>query len=293
MERFDLLPGKGASDRNTQFPNQPSGVHWARPIRKSDEIGGGGSLVGNGNYLAQLSIDESTFDATFKQLPTGYQLLAFETGKLGDVLVSAYDKDGKGHLLYWDGFTEQWNEIIQIDKAPLALHPYKGGWVYFVDGVLYFTDGRNIEQIASMSKRKMGQNPSVTGFNGIKSIDDKIYLACVGDGLTIPTGVYIFNGSGFTLVKCMIGSTQYATPYTIGIKNSTQISSIFSNTFSVEVGCYGSLNRLSDYTASSTTTKYRSMMLKIDLKQETKIGEVWLNLQAGSNAIQTLEQEDP
>lgn len=287
LEAFDLL-GVSGSSKNPQFISQPAGVHWSRPIRKwGDQY-----MIGNGNYIALLAADEKTFDSTYKQLPTGFQLLALEVGKLGDILVSAYDKNGIGYLLYWDGFNNGWNEITQIDRAAEALHPYKSGWVYFVDGTLYFTNGRDIQQIAQVSSRTLSQNISVKGFNGIKSVDDKIFLACSGYDGKMASGVYIFDGNGFSFVKCLIGSNQFATPYSIYLKNSAQIDSIFSNNFSIDIGCGSSLNELSHYKNSSTATRFRSVMLKIDLEQETQVKEVWLNLQPISDFISTIGSQN-
>jgi len=276
--------GYDQSARDSQFNGQLPPLRWARPIRQSSEIGGGGYLIGNGNYIALLSKDEDTFDDEFKQLPFGFQLLAMEVGNLGDVLVSAYNKQGDGYLLYWDGFSEGWNEIIKVSASPMALKPYKSGWVYFVEGTLYFTDGRSVEKIIAHPDASGRFPMNVNHFNGIEIHKDKIFLAVSGNSTgRARNGIYVFDQSGLSFFKCDGGNTtyttQYATPRCLRILNTTGTSDNFSINNELIIGGEGFINTVREYTANSSANKYRSVMFKLDLGQETKIKEVWLNLQ--------------
>jgi hypothetical protein len=286
----DLL-GEAYSNRGIHFSGQTPANKWARPIRQSSEIGGGGYLIGNGNYIALLGEDEETLDSEFKQLPFGFQLLAMEIGNLGDILVSAYDKQGRGHLLYWDGFSENWNEVIQVSAGPMALHPYKNGWVYFVEGTLYFTNGRDIEKIVAHPNANSRDSLNVDNFNGITSYKDKIMLGCSGSSERLNNGVYVFDGSGLTFFKCDGGATsytaQYGKPVCLEVLNTFGASDIYGVRNQLWIGGGSSLSTMSEYRANTVNTKYRSVMFKLDLKQETQIKEVWLNLQHTSNAMAT------
>lgn len=266
-----------------QFPGQLSATYWNRPIRASYEIGGGGYLIGNGNYLAFLSSDESSLDKHFKQLPFGHQLLAFEIGKLGDVLVSSYDKDGTGYLLYWDGFSDNWNEITPIGSATRALHPYKSGWVYFVDSVLYFTNGRDIEVVSRLEGERVVYNAN--GFNAISSIEDEIYIASGGF-------IFIFNELGFATTRIIRKDNFKAYPYCIKTYNERSSSNQFANDYVIMVGGEGVVCEITRFRANTNPKVYNKVLFRIDLKQETKISEVWLNVQQSNERYFTNYTDD-
>ena len=266
-QAYDLI-GRDYGDPR-QYPGQLRSSYWNRPIRASYEIGGGGYLIGNGNYLAFLSSDENNFDKHFKQLPFGHQLISFEIGKQGDVLASSHDKNGIGHLLYWDGFSDNWNEVTPINSIINALHPYKNGWVYFVNSVLFFTNGRDVEMIGSLEKNKTLFNTN--SFNAINSIEDDIYIAS-------GKYVFIFNNFGFTTVRLFRKNGFKATPYCVSAYNEN-LGAKFENNYVIMVGGDGVVCEIINFSANNNPKAYNKVLFKIDLKQETKISEVWLNVQ--------------
>ena len=100
----------------------------------------------NGNKLGRLEADESTWDEDYKLFPSGYESLSFDTNS-GKMLFSAKNDVGKSILLLWDGFSDGFNNILDLDGDVYSVKSYKSGWIYILRGVIYYTDGFSIQKI--------------------------------------------------------------------------------------------------------------------------------------------------
>ena len=132
----------------------------------------------NGNFLAQVSSDETTLDDNYKQLPYRHQAVAFDVN--GGNLLVASSKDSKGYLLFWDGFSDGWNNIMELDEECFAVHAYKDGWVVFFNNTFYYTNGWQIQPISSPYPDdrilKSGWSLRPYGFCSIYIQSDRFYI---------------------------------------------------------------------------------------------------------------------
>lgn len=278
LERWDLNYSDGTSGGTPltipAFNGQPAQTYWVRPIRQW----GNQYMILNGNYIALLANDEATIDCSYKKLPTGYQALSFDINS-GYILVSAYDADGNGHLLYWDGFSDGWNEDLKIPKAPSAVKNYNSGWVYLVDGIINYTNGVSIEKLIGVPDLRYTQNVvGCVSHNSIAILRDKIYFATSSETPRFFKNVLVYDkNTGITQFKCKSNSKGYTPVNCIYINPYTSISSQYSSQNDIEIGCEYSLNNLNDFT-SGGTTDFKSFMLLLDFEQEIQVSQVWLNI---------------
>jgi len=265
------------------FIGQQQQAYWSRTIQQY----GSQYMILSGNYIALLAADESTMDATYKQLPIGYQGITFEVnGSM--ILVSAYDMKGQGKILLWDGSDTGWNEIFDVPTAPFSFKTYGTGWIYLIDSTIYFTDGRNITKLIGFSdNRYLGSGYNAVANYGIAILRDIMYFAVSRrQNNRDISGILVFDKKkGLTQFKCKSKGAGFATPYSIVVKNSTNINSIYSTSNDIEIGCEFSLNDLSDFRSSTSTSDFKSFIYALDFKQETQVGEVWLNLRRTLNTV--------
>jgi len=273
------------------FKSQPEQAYWSRPIRQY----GDQYMILNGNYIALLANDESTIDQGYKQLPVGFQGLTLEVN--GSIIcVSAYDDKGTGYLLLWDGFSDGWNEITAIDYAPPAMENYSSGWVYLANGIVYYTDGRNITKLAGLPDSTMsGVDINCWSHNSIAQLNDDFYFAVnsnnVGNFNRSIRGVLVFNAkTGFTTFKCKTDGKGFVNPQCVYIKSNASITSFYQPSNDVEVGTASSLCNVNTYTAETSTNFYRSFVYLIDLEQETQISEIWLNIKKTTKGLINVTQ---
>jgi len=278
--KWDLFKSDGTSGGSTIpnpiFKGQPLPVYWSRPIRQY----GDQYMILNGNYLALLNNDESTIDCSYKQLPVGFQALAFEVSGRDDILVSAYDNKGQGYLLLWDGASEGWFPITKVSRPPSALKSYKNGWVYIADGSIYFTDGHTIEKLITFpDNTNLGAKHNTTTHNGIAVIDDVIYFAVRGQNQNRNySGVLVFNPNfGLSFFKCKLNGVEFITPFCFYVNPNVSISSIFSTSNDLEIGCASSFNNLNEF-QEGNSKEFKSVVMLLNFEQDTQIKEVWLNL---------------
>lgn len=287
LERWDLNYSDGTSGGSALtipvFNGQPAQTYWVRPIRQW----GNQYMILNGNYIALLASDESTIDCSYKQLPTGYQAIAFDINS-GYILISAYDADGNGHLLYWDGFSDGWNEDLKVPKAPSSLKSYNTGWICLVDGMIQYTNGISIETLISIPDIRYTKNLiNSPSHNCICILRDKIYFAVSGETPRIKNGVLIYdNKTGLTQFKCKANGKGFTTANCIYVNPFTPISSQYQSDNDIEIGCGLSLNNLNDFTSGSTTD-FKSFMILLDFEQETQVSQVWLNIKRPTKTIYT------
>ena len=282
---FNYVDGvSGAAVTIPNFAGQQLQQYWTRQINQY----GNQYMISNGNYLALLAADESTMDATYKQLPFGEQVVAFNPNSIDNILVSSFTNNGIGHLLLWDGANNGWQQILNVEAAPNAVHNTGSGWTYLLNGVVYYTDGLNIQNLITWSENNRKSAYNTTNFNGITSYNG-VYYFCVSSQMSgdrSANGVLVFNPKiGFTFFKTKSNGIAYKTPYCIDIKTEASLSTIYSTNPILEVAGSGFYNQVSFNNSSTNEKDYHSYLTLIDLGQETQINQVWLNIKRGTKSV--------
>jgi hypothetical protein len=127
------------------FKGQPAVSQWKRQIIPFSSGSTRTYFVLNGNWLAGLNTDESTFNDNYKQLPDNTQ--AHCGAANGGYILIGGEINGSGRLCLWDGYTSSgWQGDIQISNIPTSIVPYKTGWLVIAKHAIYFTDGVNISE---------------------------------------------------------------------------------------------------------------------------------------------------
>jgi len=126
----------------------------------------------NGNYLAVLQDDETTFAREEKALPHSVQAVCGASNS--DKILIGGDYKGSGKLLLWDGESSFWNYSLDIPFAPESIVAYGGDFLLMSAGVLYWTNGYEVNKIAELPDNilQSGYCP----YNGLKILNDKIYI---------------------------------------------------------------------------------------------------------------------
>jgi len=271
------------------FAGQPSQAYWTRQIKQLAI--GDKYYIANGNMLSWLASDETTLHTKNeagqnygKLLPIGYQLICFEVNG-ASVLVSAVDNVGKGHLLLWDGASDGWNEILNLDSAPTALSPSSSGWIFLLDGVIYFTDGYNIKPLITWPEKNRNAAYNTTNFNGIASLNN-VYYFCVKSSANYTrslNGVMVFNPeTGLSLFKTKANGIANKTPYCINTKTEANIGNIYSTNPILEVAGEGFYNQVLFNTPSTDTKDFKSFVYFIDFGDEIESNVVSLSIKRSS-----------
>ena len=186
-DRFDFFT---TADRK-QFSLQETPYRWQRQILVLDDF----FYILNGNYIAKLSIDESTWtsdvlDDDYKQLPLNTQSTCFSSNNK-NILVGGEFK-GKGRLMVWNGWINAWNNIIEIDAPPISMLAYKTGWIVLITNTLYFTDGYSISKMSSYP-RTDNDNNLTDNANFMTMLGDSVYINSRTAGSRARTGVLRYN----------------------------------------------------------------------------------------------------
>lgn len=262
---------------NTAYP-QFLGQVAKGSIRRQIEPYGDSYYCLNGNFLSELSANEDTFDDNKKQLPARHQALAFDVNG-GNFLISS-TRDGVGYLLFWDGFSDGWNNILEIDEQCYAVHAYKDGWVFFMNNSFYFTNGWQIQQISSpypddrVLKSNFSINPG--GFCSIYINSDRFYITnSVYLNNRIISGVLVYDQkygwSVFTAEKN--GRNRY---------KDYQTSCIFESNID-RLTCIGGIGiNLLDITGY-TTSIYRNKALMFYLQFDNNVNVSHIELDVSNN----------
>lgn len=253
---------------------------WVRQVKQY----GNQYLILNGNYLAMLSADGLTLDTTFKQLPLRNQALCMEVSN--DKLLVASEYKGQGKLNLWNGSSNNWDNIIDTDYPITALISYNSGWLFVSRGILYYTDGYNIEKLSSLNLGLDvgGDRASFVNYlepaypDGICYFDNKLYFAnSFSNEDMIDNGIYCFDfDKGWTFIENHSGYS-----YVYGKIPAYSIG--FSPAFKrIIVGGENVINEIeTQHTHTYTLTNGRipySFINYINLPQETQVKGVGLNL---------------
>ncbi len=163
-------------------------------------------LIGNGNFLAALNVDESTWNDNFKQLPdsTQFECMAVNQDK---ILIGA-SRRGKGVLLLWDGFTNGFLAIEELEQIPKCICAYSGGWLIVVGNSVYYSNGYQSKKITTLPDIPEVLSSTKAFFNSGLVINDKFILNLQLDGYNRNrSGIWIYEfGSGWTFTPQTNGS---------------------------------------------------------------------------------------
>lgn len=134
--------------------------------------------VGNGNYLGALDATDieasGAWDENGKQLPRKTQFRCMAENN--DSMLIGGEIRNKGKLMYWDGSSSGFNNIIDIQEVPLAIEPSQGGWIVLMGSGLYFTNGSTIERLAEAPDLTGINTAMGSNYNGMEISDDKVFI---------------------------------------------------------------------------------------------------------------------
>lgn len=269
---------------SNHFANQDYPTNWNRQIK----LLGTDYWILNGNYVASLNIDGTTFSATAKRLPYNVNATAFDTNN-GLMLVGG-DYLGAGRLMLWDTYSDGWLSIITTEKSPSAIKAYKNGWIVIVGSVIYYTDGYQIQELSRIPDLlSYGDNARIH-YNGVEVVQNNIILNS-GSNLAnrARTGIYIYD----------VNRGWSYTPYSINSDNDKLLSGQNGGVvylFGTEDGSYNIwvTGSEADYTATyvinklvSTTTTEGSAIIFYDLPTKIRANKIELKLGKRFNARNT------
>jgi hypothetical protein len=282
---FNYINGKDGDEVTIpNFAGQQDQEYWSRQINQY----GNQYMISNGNYIALLANDEETFDATYKQAPVGEQIISFNPNSIDNVLVSSVSRKGKGHLLLWDGSSDGWQQILNMDASPNAVYNVGSGWMYLLDGIIYFTNGLNIEKMVSWPENNGKSAYNTTNFNAITSYNGVYYFCVEGSmlGDRSANGILVFNpNTGLTFFKTKSNGIAYKIPYCINVKTGATLNAIYSTNSLIEVAGDGFYNQVTFNEPSTDTKDFHSYLTLVDLGQETQIKQIWLNIKRGTKSV--------
>lgn len=235
-------------------------------------------LVLNGNFLASLSVDESTFNSNHKQLPTNTEGTCFAVNQAQIAVGGSYK--GKGRLMLWDGFSDGWLSIIELERIPQAIEAYNGGFLVMVGCDLFFTNGYQMQLITTLPDSDFYGATNTVLANGMKVIGDRVYINATLARLNrAKTGTWIYDmKAGWTLVPsrnslgdCLSGQTMGAIKSVVA--NGT--NRLFVNYTGVTGTQTSFITLLSD---ASNPIVRPSMMFFAEIGQEVNVKQVKLSL---------------
>ena len=160
---------------------------WSRQIFIFENI----HLIGNGNYLATIDKDEANFSASYKQLREGWM---FRAGAANNGMVAvANNKDYKGKISFWNGWSDGWNNEIDLDNEVDTIKPYSNGWIFNSGSDIYFTNGYTKTLISKFPDIDAGLTMNIKP-NGLLVLGDKAMFNYQGFLYgTAKTGIWILD----------------------------------------------------------------------------------------------------
>ena len=272
-DKFDFAVNRNT--RHQHFYGQRKPENWKRQI----ELFGDDYFIGNGNYLASLNVDESTFSATAKQLPemTQFQCMKVNNDK---ILVGGEYRNNKGKLLLWDGWNDGWLSILDTVNIPISIVAYQSGWIVaFSDGSIYYTDGYILKSLTNIldTEIEIGYTYPADNFNSMILFQDRLFIGVYASasGCRQRNGIHIYDIKqdiwSYTPIKTKydynneVGAVQslYSISFQSGANHDWQIYYGF-------VDCVGYITQ--------GASPNEEVWLKIQLPYAQKISQIGLNL---------------
>jgi hypothetical protein len=256
-----------------QFVGQETAANFRRQLKQYGDV----YYALNGNFLAQLSSDETTVDDNYKQLPARMQARSFGVNR-NNLLISA-ERDTKGVLLLWDGYSDGWNNIIDIDEVCKCVYQYKSGWIVFFNNSFYYTDGYQLEKLSSFYPDDYPSEPSYAvtpyGFSSILAYNDRFFITNSTQNYSrINPGVCIYDQKyGWNLVPI-----EYASRNQFGTDRFPSALAIGGIGNYLYVGGSYFINRLSNYGNKNNEYQNKSLMFYLYGEENFGIGSVELDI---------------
>ncbi len=235
----------------------------------------------NQNWLSRIEGDEQTFTQKSKQLPSGQEALSISVNS-GKMLISSTKSNSENYLLLWDGYSDGWNNWIKVSSEVYALQPYNNGWIYFIRGELFYTDGFSTQKLSSyVDNKKVGLSKlAPKRFNAITEANGIIYMVASYNGNSPNknrsyTGVYACDlEGGWSFLNSFIDNKLYGRPECIYYYDN--------NNMALLVGMESGVSAIE---INSSTNEYisKSFITYIELKEETQIYGVGLVITQNHN----------
>ena len=237
----------------------------------------------NNRYLARLNSDESTFynksvvgENKGKELPVGHTAQCFDVNT-DKILVSSRKSNGENFLLLWNGYADGWNNILPISGDVNDVRAYNSGWVFVLEGTLYYTDGYSLSKLSNyndtLKLNVNNLNLTIRSFNSIVVLKDSIYMASGDYNLNrVKTGVYVYDFNyGWSFIPITFKGRMYNTPTSIFYNYSDN---------GIDVGLSGGLSYIRSNRANTSQYLNKSAIWMINLDEESQIFGVGLNISA-------------
>lgn len=235
-------------------------------------------FIGNKDYLAKVNNDSTGFDSAYKQLPQKYEVnCGAQNGKY--VLIGA-NKNKRGALFLWDGYSDGWNYKYFLDNDIYAIAPYKNGWIFASGGALYLTNGFSVEFLDNLPQASYTAELNLR-FNNFVIVDDKVIF---GAGVNVlnsgKTGFYVYDLKQkiFDFIEEPNGNLYYTSTY--GLYYNPTIDWIMaSHTYDYNGGKYAISVITTESNRGEDGTEKRSYYItpKISFPFKVKINKVKIN----------------
>jgi len=157
------------------FANQLDRYYFKRQIKQyGDEF-----FLTNGNWMSSLSSE--TFSAWAKRMPDNHQLIAF--GINGANVLFSCIIQGKGKLMLWDGYSNNFNSMLDIDMPTTSLATMDDGWVFVSNWQVYFTNWYSIKPLTSViDSNSIGRTFfNILSFNWLEIFNGKLIMSVYWD----------------------------------------------------------------------------------------------------------------
>lgn len=255
-----------------QFKGQTS--IYSSLVRQIKEYGDE-YYITNGNYLAKIDSTELIFESDYKPLPARHEALAMAVN--GDKILVSTRKDRIPYLLYWDGYSDGFNNIMPVDFTVNAITNYKNVFAYVSGGILYATDGWQVQVLSKMADNKIMNSTAAVNpayHNGIIYYNNHIFIGQTTGlyGSRTESGVYCYSPDyGWSYIqvrqKSRLGSNHcyciYYNPF------------LFNN---IEYGGEKTFGKINTPGNSTTNTDNKSFIYFVKLPKPTQIDFIELNL---------------
>jgi len=264
-----------STSRDGQFKGQDGANSWKRQI----ELFGDDYFILNGNYLATLNIDMTTWAYDAKQLPYSTQATSVSVNN-GQMLVGG-DYFDNGKLLLWDGYTSGWNSIMDIDLPPVAIVPYNNGWLYTDSLNIYFTNGYERQFISKLPDSNSFYSYTAFNFNSLLINEDKIYIYNGRYSYNrSKCGIYVYSltEDGWTFIPQIDKNSKYE----YDSSSLTALYGFIDNNRTYIL--YSNYDSISYITRDSKSARQSIATLYIKLPQKMRLNKIELNIDQKLNA---------
>jgi len=195
--KFDFTSASVSFDGNiasTSWVRQ--GLYWN---------GDGNYYFLNGNYLAKLGSDLSSWSYNYKQLPIRANAECLSTNQ--DKLIIGASQNYKGIFLLTDGYTPGWLSINEMAAAASSITQYKGGFIAYVNGEFYVTDGYNVDLLTTLPDASLSNTTKIK-FSSLSMYGDKLVVGTSTAAYDRKkTGIFIYDFiSGWTFSPITYGT---------------------------------------------------------------------------------------